>query len=89
MGQWKLTSLNVPADQGLMLMALLKSPASRKMADNQTNVAPQSTTAKDSLRSDGKRVAEERWIADALEDDEVREALKSLLIRPTRTNRAG
>ena len=50
------------------------------MADKQEKVvAPQpTTTAKDILRSDSKPAAGERRFQDALEDDEVREALKDL-----------
>lgn len=50
------------------------------MADKQDKViVPQSTTrAKHILRSDGNPTGGERRIQDALEDDEVREALKGL-----------
>jgi hypothetical protein len=53
---------------------------SKEMADKQEKVvAPQpTTTAKDSLRCDSKPAAGERRLQDALEDDEVREALKDL-----------
>jgi hypothetical protein len=48
---------------------------SEDMVKKQQNVA--SSTAKDILRT-SKQTAEERCVQDALEDDEVREALKVL-----------
>ena len=50
------------------------------MADEQEKVVASqpATTAKDNLRSDNKPTAGERRVDYALEDDEVREALKDL-----------
>jgi len=50
------------------------------MADKQEKVVASqpATTAKDNLRSDNKPTAGERRVDYALEDDEVREALKDL-----------
>jgi hypothetical protein len=71
----ELISLNARADPGR-----LQSSVSKKMADKQDKVfSPQpATTAKDIDRSDSKPTAGERRLQDALEDDEVREALKCL-----------
>lgn len=54
----------------------LLNPMSRVMTDQQENaIASQSaTTAKDN----SKQIAEQRRVQDALEDDDVREALKRL-----------
>jgi len=53
---------------------------SKEMADKQEKVVASqpATTAKDNLRSDNKPTAGERRVDYALEDDEVREALKDL-----------
>lgn len=50
------------------------------MADKQqTAITPQpATSAKEVLRSEHKQAEDERWVQDALEDDDVREALKVL-----------
>ena len=73
----ELISLNAPADTG---RRGLQSPVSKQMADKQEKVVtPQpTTTEKDILRSDSKPAGGERRFQDALEDDEVREALKDL-----------
>jgi hypothetical protein len=48
----------------------------------QSIVAPATATAtKDVPRTESKQTAEEQWVQDALENDEVREALKLLHAR--------
>ena len=56
---------------------------SRDMADKRENVdtSQARTTTKDSVRTTRKQREAERSVQDALEDDEVREALKGLQAR--------
>ena len=54
------------------------------MTDQQQRVVtsqPTAATARDALRTESKQTAKEHWDQDALEDDEVREALKCLHAR--------
>ena len=56
---------------------------SKDMTDQQQRVVTSqpTTTARDALRTESKQTAKEHWVQDALEDDEVREALKCLHAR--------
>jgi hypothetical protein len=56
---------------------------SKDMTDQQQRVATSqpTATARDALRTKSKQTAEERWVQDALEDDDVRECLKLLHTR--------
>ena len=53
------------------------------MTDQQQRVVTSqpTATARDALRTESKQTAKEHWVQDALEDDEVREALKCLHAR--------
>jgi len=53
---------------------------SRDMADKRENVVTSQprTATKDSVQTTRKQREAVRWVQDALEDDEVREALKGL-----------
>ena len=53
------------------------------MTDKQQRVVTSqpTETARDALRTKSKQTVEEHWVQDALEDDEVREALKCLHAR--------
>ena len=58
---------------------------SKDMTDErQTLVTSQTKTTRDALRTKSKQTAEERWVQDALEDDDVRECLNSFM-RAART----
>ena len=51
---------------------------SKRMTNKQQNaVASQPAAKKDISPSDTRQTEEEHWVQDALEDDEVREALKT------------
>jgi hypothetical protein len=56
---------------------------SKDMTDQQQRVATSqpTATARDALRTKSKQTAEERWVQDALEHDDVRECLKLLHAR--------
>ena len=49
--------------------------------ERQTLVTSQTKTTRDALRTKSKQTAEERWVQDALEDDDMRECLKLLHTR--------
>ena len=49
--------------------------------ERQTLVTSQTKTTRDALRTKSKQTAEERWVQDALEHDDVRECLKLLHAR--------
>jgi hypothetical protein len=54
---------------------------SKDMTDERQTLVTSQTKTRDPLRTKSKQTAEERWVQDALEDDDVRECMKLLHTR--------